>query len=130
MKTVCNIDLRSKQFIIQIKGFLKRHIFFHFYQNQCHLLNLSLPLKDTLLKVFPLPCTPVVANFGSKVFCNIFLHYFENDIRFVVSNSKLKTKVCLQINHGFTKPSEHEFNSFVNELNFCRNNIAKIDISF
>lgn len=93
-------------------------------------LKVSLPLKDTLLKVFPLPCTPVVANFGSKVFCNIFLHYFENDIRFVVSNGKLKTKVCLQINHGFTKPSEHELNSFVNELNFCRNNIAKIDISF
>lgn len=49
MKMVCNIDLRSKQFIIQIKGFLKGHIFFHFYQNQIHLSNLSFPLKDTLL---------------------------------------------------------------------------------
>lgn len=76
MKMVCNIDLRSKQFIIQIKGFLKGHIFFHFYQNQCHLLNLSFPLKDTLLKVFPLPYTPVVATFGSKVFCNICFALF------------------------------------------------------
>lgn len=30
-----------------------------------------------------------------------------------------KKNVCLQINHGFTQPSEHELNSFVNELNFA-----------
>lgn len=45
------------------------------------------------LKIFSLPCTPIVENIGKskdlKYFVMfIFSHYFENDIRFVFSNGK------------------------------------------